>query len=317
VGLPIPSGVEVDQVQRVLVTGATGFVGGRVARRLRSLGHEVAALVRSPTEELDELGIQQHVVALQDLEGIQRVGADADAIVHAAATADPETAQEVNVGGSRAVAGAALLSGLRLVHVSTTSVYDLEAAPTLVVDERHPLVARDGAASPVSSSGSAYATTKAHAEREVVRAVRNGLAGAILRPPAVLGAGPTSTWGTRVPRRIRDGAGPAIAGESTFGWVHVEDLVDTVVATLDTDTEVIRGLTANVVGGHVPFSTYRGEVARFLGDVPPPPPDPDRVWRGRYSTAQLVQTLDVRPSRTFEDAVSEIRASWRDGEPDA
>jgi hypothetical protein len=58
-------------------------------------------------------------------------------------------------------------------------------------------------------------------------------------------------------------------------------------------------------------------VERFLGDVPPPPPDPDRVWRGRYSTAQLVQTLDVRPRRTFEDAMAEIRASWRDGEPDA
>lgn len=302
---------------KVLVTGATGFVGGRIARRLRGAGDEVVALVRTPSDELEELGVDQRGVDLHDLEGIREVGADADAIVHTAATADPDTAHEVNVTGTRAIAGAALLSELRLVHVSTTSVYDLDATSDGTVDEGHPLVGRDGEASPVSSSGSAYATTKAHAEHAVVRAVRNGLAGAILRPPAVLGAGPTSTWGTRVPRRIRDGDGPAIAGESTFGWVHVEDLVDAVVAALAADPEVIRGLTANVVGGHVPFARYRDEVASFLGDVPPPPPDPDRVWRGSYSTAALVQTLDVRPSRTFEDAMSEIRASWKDREPDA
>lgn len=312
-----PHHLEVERVAKMLVTGATGFVGGRIARRLRAGGHEVVALVRTRSQALDELGAEQRVVDLHDLEAIQQIGADADAIVHAAATADPDTAHEVNVVVTRAVAGAALLSDLRLVHISTTSVYDLDETSNGIVDERHPLVGRDGEASPVSSSGSAYATTKAHAEREVVRAVRNGLAGAILRPPAVLGAGPTSTWGTRVPRRIRDGEGPAIAADSTFGWVHVEDLVEAVVATLDADPEVIRGLTANVVGGHVPFATYRDEVAAFLGDVPAPPPDPDRVWRGSYSTAQLVQTLDVRPSRSFEDAMSEIRASWKDREPDA
>jgi 2-alkyl-3-oxoalkanoate reductase len=304
-------------VKKVLVTGATGFVGGRIVRRLRETGHEVIALVRSPSDTLADLGAEQRIVGLRDLEGVQRAGDQADAIVHAAATADPATARTVNVAGTRAVAGAALLSDLRLVHLSTTSVYALDDARDGDVDERHPLVGRDGEASPVSSSGSAYATTKAHAEEEVVRAVRNGLVGVILRPPAVLGAGRTSTWGTRVPRRIRDGEGPPIASESTFGWVHVEDLVDAVVAALAADPEVVRGLTANVVGGHEPFSAYRDGVVGFLDDVPPPPPDPDRVWRGRYCTAQLVQTLDVRPRRTFEEAMAEIRASWEDGEPDA
>jgi 2-alkyl-3-oxoalkanoate reductase len=305
-------------VKKVLVTGATGFVGGRIVRRLRETGHGVIALVRAPSDDLGDLGAEQRIVGLRDLEGVQRAGEQADAIVHAAATADPATAQAVNVAGTRAVAGAALLSDLRLIHLSTTSVYDLDVASEGgVIAEGHPLVGRDGDASPISSSGSAYATTKAHAEEEVIRAVRNGLVGVILRPPAVLGAGRTSTWGTRVPRRIRDGEGPAIAGESTFGWVHVEDLVDAIVAALTVDPEVVRGLTANVVGGHVPFSAYRDGVTGFLGDVPPPPPDPDRVWRGHYRTAQLVQTLDVRPRRTFEEAMAEIRSSWEDGEPDA
>jgi nucleoside-diphosphate-sugar epimerase len=304
-------------VGTVVVTGATGFVGSRVVRRLRGRGDEVVAIVRSPSDELDELGAEQRIVALDDLEGIQRAARSAGAIVHAAATADPDRAHQVNVVGTRAVAGAALLSQLRLVHLSTTSVYDLAAVGDRDVDERCPLVARNGDAPLVSSSGSAYATTKAQAEDAVVRAVRDGLVGVILRPPAVLGAGPTSTWGTRVPRRIAAGQGPSIAGESTFGWVHVEDLVDAVLAALDADPEVIRGLTANVVGGHVPFATYREAVTSFLGDVPEPEPEPDGVWGGRYGTAQLRQTLNVRPSRTFDEAMREIRSRWPDGGPDA
>lgn len=304
----------------VVVTGATGFVGGRLARRLRARGDAVVAFVRTPSATLDDLGVDQRTVDLHDLEGIQAAAEEtgAGAIVHAAAVAGPDeaTAHEVNVNGTRAVAGAALLSGLRLVHISTTSVYDLVATGDGEVDENAPRVARDSDPL-ISSSGSAYATTKAVAEDEVLRAVGSGLVGVVLRPPAVLGAGPTSTWGTRVPRRIRDGEPPGIAGESNFGWVHVEDLVDATLAALDADPEVVRGLVANVVAGHVPFATYRDAVRGFLGDVPPLGPEPDTVWRGRYATGQLVQTLDVAPRRTFDEAMTEIAKSWQDGDPSA
>jgi 2-alkyl-3-oxoalkanoate reductase len=301
-------------VSRVLVTGATGFVGGRVVRRLHGRGDEVIAIVRSPSDDLADLGIEQRIVPLGDLEGLQQAGRAADAFVHTAAVAGPDhaTAHRVNVEGTQAVAGAALLSGQRFVHVSTTSVYDLGRIGDVLVREDAPLVSRDGEAPPTSSSGSAYATTKAAAEDAVTRAVRTGLVGAILRPPAVLGAGPTSTWGTRVPTRIRDGEGPAIHPESTFGWVHVEDLVDAVVAALDADPEVVRGLTVNVVGGHVPFGTYRDEVASWFEDAPPSPEPDAAPWRGSYATDQLPANLAVRPDRSFEAAMQEIADQWQE-----
>ncbi|MEX1178553.1 MAG: NAD(P)-dependent oxidoreductase [Nitriliruptor sp.] len=301
----------------VLVTGATGFVGGRIARRLAARGDDVVAVVRSPSDELDALDVEQRIVPLGDLEGLQQAGRRASAVVHAAATAGPDhaTAHAVNVDGTQAVAGAALLAGQRLIHISTTSVYDLAATGDREVREDDPLVARDGEAPPTSSSGSAYATTKAAAEDVVTLAIRNGLVGTILRPPAVLGAGPTSTWGTRVPARIRDGQAPAIRPESTFGWVHVEDLVDAVVAALDADAEVVRGLTANVVGGHVTFGDYRDAVVAFLGQVPDTAPEPGPIWRGRYATVNLTATLDVRPSRSFDAAMAEIADSWQGGTP--
>ncbi len=299
----------------VLVTGATGFIGGRVVRRLRDRGDEVVAIVRSPSDELDELGVDQRLVALTDLEGVQHAAENAHAIVHTAATTDPDVAQRVNVDATRAVVGAALVSGLRLVHLSTTSVYDLPRSGDEVVQETAPLVPRDGDAPPTSSSGSAYATTKARAEAEVDRAVGSGLVGAVLRPPAVLGAGPTSTWGTRVPRRIAAGEGPAIAAGSTFAFVHVEDLVDSVVAALDADPEAVRGLTVNVVGGHVTFGDYRGAVVDLLPHAPEPPPDPPHTWQGRYATTAVSATLGVDLTRTFHEAMDEIAASWADGDP--
>jgi 2-alkyl-3-oxoalkanoate reductase len=306
-------------VGAVLVTGATGFVGGRLARRLRERGDEVIAVVRQPSDALAELDVDQRQVALGDLEGIQTAAAGAEAIVHAAAVAGPDlpTARAVNVDGTRAVVGAALISGLRLVHLSTTSVYDLEAARDTTIDEDAPRVRADGEAPPTSSSGNAYATTKSAAEVEVERAVANGLVGAILRPPAVLGAGPTSTWGTRVPRRIRDGDGPAIAARSTFGFVHVDDLGDATLASLDADPEVVRGLTVNVVGGHVTFGDYRDAITRLLPHAPPPPPEPDAAWTGRYDTHRLAGTFDLQLTRSFEDALEEIAASWQDGDPGA
>lgn len=299
----------------VVVTGATGFVGDRLVRRLRDRGEHVVALVRSPSADLDALDVEQRVVPLGDLEGIQQAATGAHAIVHTAATADATHAHATNVDGTRAVTGAALVSGLRLLHVSTTAVYDIDAATHDLIDEDAPRVARDGDAPPTSSAGSAYATTKALAEIEVERAVANGLVGAILRPPAVLGAGPTSTWGTRVPRRIRDGQPPAIATATTFGFVHVDDLVDAVVAGLDADAEVVRGLTVNVVSGHVPFGTYRDAVAAFLPSAPPPGDEPPTTWTGRYAIDRLRQTFDLRLERTFDEAMAEIAASWADGDP--
>jgi 2-alkyl-3-oxoalkanoate reductase len=177
-------------------------------------------------------------------------------------------------------------------------------------------VAEDAPLVVATSSGgdvAPYALTKAEAEAEVVRAVAEGLSAQILRPPAVLGAGPTSTWGTRVPTRYRDGELPRAPPATTFGYVHVEDLVDAVLASLATPGET---RTCNVVGGHTTFGDYLAALRTFLarpaGHLLGEPGGP---WRGRYATARL-RALGVQPQRTFEEAMDEIAASWSEGDPD-
>jgi nucleoside-diphosphate-sugar epimerase len=299
----------------IVVTGATGFVGGRIARRLHGQGTRVVALGRREDPALAELGVLQVVADLTDVDDLGRAlaGVEVSAIVHAAATAGPDldAVRAVNRDGTRAVARAALaLGGARLVHVSTTAVYDLDALGDVEVAEDAPLVT---AASWPDATVVPYALTKAEAEAEVVAAAAEGLSAQILRPPAVLGAGPTSTWGTRVPRRFRDGELPPRPPATTFGWVHVEDLVDAVLAAAGSE----RRETCNVVGGHRTFGDYLTALRAFL-DAPAAADaaSPEPPWRGRYATGQLTSVLGVDPVRSFEDAMDEIAASWADGDPD-
>ena len=75
-----------DRVMRCALTGATGFVGGALARQLRRRGDEVVALVRDPARSthLSDLGIQLVNGDLGDLDSLDRLCADADALFHVA-----------------------------------------------------------------------------------------------------------------------------------------------------------------------------------------------------------------------------------------
>jgi 2-alkyl-3-oxoalkanoate reductase len=295
---------------RVLITGATGFVGGRIARRYVQRGDEVTALVRTASAALDEIGI------LQLDGGFEAVNADLcagmDLIVHAAAGTGPDVdlARTVNQAGTARMVDASLAAGVpRFVHISTTSVYDRTDRGDAELGEDSPLVVAGDGPDEVSP----YALTKAEAEHEVTRAVEAGLSAVILRPPAILGAAPTSTWGTRVPRRVQRGEPLPIHPDTTFGWVHIDDLVDVVVAAGSSGDVFV----ANVVGGHVPFRTYLDAVATILPDQPPMPVAPDAApWRGRYATRRAPTILGTPLQRRFEDAMDEIADSWRAGDPE-
>jgi 2-alkyl-3-oxoalkanoate reductase len=304
---------------RVLLTGATGFVGGRLAARLTRLGHEVVAPVRRRDDHLAALGVEQHLGGFEAVTpGLLH---DAEVIVHAAATAGPDldAVAAVNVEGTRRVLQAAVEAGTpRLVHVSTTSVYADPSEDVRVVDEDAPLVAGD------DQDAAPYARTKADADR-LLLTTPAGAAVVILRPPAVLGAGATSTWGTRVPTAIAEGRGFSAPRARTFAFVHVDDLVDAIVAAAALDAaahtppaEAPTGqpLVANVVGGHVTVGEYLDAVVALLDrDLPARPGTDEPAWSGRYATDRLPRLLGVAPHRSFRAGMAEIAAAWASGPP--
>ena len=243
-----------------LVTGATGFIGGRLAERLAREGHPVRCLARasSDTSRLEELDVQIAVGDLRSASSLARAVAGCDHVFHCAAlVSDWATTEEIvgaNVEGTRnlleASAGASVR---RFVHLSTTDVYG------------HP----DGAAIDEAYTATRfrnwYAQTKLEAEAEVRRMEReSALEAVVLRPATVYGPGSTDVIG-EIARAIQGGHMLLIDhGRAVAGLCYVENLID--AALLALRHEAAPGHAFNVSDGlEVTWKQLTDDLAEGLG----------------------------------------------------
>jgi oxidoreductase len=211
-----------------LLTGATGFIGGRLARRLVADGYAVRCLARasSDTARLRELGVQIAVGDLIDARSLAGAVVGCEHVLHCAAqVSDWATTAEiaaVNVTGTRnlleACAGASVR---RFVHMSTTDVYGHPGRTQ--IDETHT----------ATRFGNWYAQTKLEAEREVRRmAAASSLEAVIVRPATVYGSGSKDVIG-EIARAIRGRHMLLVDhGRAVAGLCYVENLVDATVLAL-------------------------------------------------------------------------------------
>ena len=178
-------------MQRVLVTGAAGYVGRNTVRALRARGLAVRGLVRSAASRavVEAAGGEAAEGDLLAPASLEAACADVEAIVHAAAATDhgngaagaADAQAQVNVGGTQALLDAARKAGVRrIVHVSSEAVL-ATGRPLRNVDENTPIPAR--LAGP-------YSRTKAAAE-QVVRTAA-GLEAIVVRPRLVWGRDDTT-----------------------------------------------------------------------------------------------------------------------------
>ncbi len=269
------------------ITGASGFVGGRLADRLMGLGIPVRALVRRD-EQVGRLQARGIHALLGDLTRAQTL-TDAlracGVVFHCAAWMGRPFAREaavaVNVEGTRRLLTAALHAGVpRFVHVSTISVYGPTTAD--VIDEQTPLW-------PLGL----YRETKIGAEREVRAAHRLGLATVILRPGQIFGPEDTG-WSPAAIRLLRRGVPVVVDGGRGFCYpIYIENLVDALVSAGEVNDAV--GEVMNLADGDVPwrefFGFYAAMVGRGLRSVP--------SWAVRFITvgAEIVSSLARRPPR--------------------
>lgn len=211
-----------------LVTGATGFIGGRLARRLVQEGYPVRCLVRasSDTSLLEELDVQIAVGDLTSASSLARAVAGCHHVFHCGAlVSDWATTQEVtaiNVGGTRNLLEAAVGASVqRFIHFSSTDVYG------------HP----DGAAIDESYAATRfrnwYAQTKLDAEAEVRRVEKtDALDTVVLRPATVYGPGSKDVIG-EIARAIQGRHMLLIDhGRAVAGLCYVENLMDAALLAL-------------------------------------------------------------------------------------
>ncbi len=183
--------VNLGSGDRVLVTGASGFIGSAVTRQLVAREQEVVALVEpgADTGNLDGLDVKQVVGDLRNPDSVRKVVSGCRAVFHVAAlyrfwASDPDSFYDINVGGTRNVLGAAAEAGVeRMVYTSTVGTLGLEhvSGAGSSADER--------SFPDVRHLYGSYKRSKYVAEHEVLRAIAEGLDASLVLPTFPLGPG--------------------------------------------------------------------------------------------------------------------------------
>lgn len=248
-----------DLPRTALITGATGFAGAALARRLRAAGCNVRVLVRS-AEKLRDQGLQDLDCvegSVTDPEAVDRAVAGVDTVFHLAAVyregglAD-DVYREVHVRGTELMCEAALRHGVqRFVHCSTVGVHGhIESPPA---DEGYRV-----------SPGDIYQQTKWEGEQTAWRFYRaNRLALSVVRPTAIFGA-----EDERLLKLFRLANRNRIIllgnGDIYYHLVHVEDLVRGFVLAARVPEAVGE---AFIIGGddYLTLNALVSRVAAWLG----------------------------------------------------
>jgi nucleoside-diphosphate-sugar epimerase len=207
---------------RFLVTGASGFIGGRLAQRLVESGHRVKLLARNPDKLAPSLRSNCDIVR-GDLEDIHTLGdavIDTTVIFHCAANVKTWDSQEAyfaaNVSGVENLLStiAAVNPNLfRLVYLSTVDVYGF---PLIPCDE-------EGA---LTGMGFSYGETKLKGETLVrTRGDLQGIPYTILRPANVIGPG--SQLISRIGSELKSGVMLKIdGGRANAGLIYIDNLIE-------------------------------------------------------------------------------------------
>ncbi len=244
----------------ILLTGASGFIGSRLAGRLSEEGRAVRCLVRSSsdTSALADLSVELATGALGDEGSLRRAADGCELLVHCAAlVSDWATVGEIraaNVDGTRNLLAAAAAAGARrVVHISTTDVYGHPGSGPLDEDRRP------------AAFANWYAQTKLEAEGEV-RAARVPEK-AILRPATVYGPGSEEVVG-EIARAIEGGHMLLVdRGRALAGLCYIENLIDAIVLALE--RPLAAPGTFNVTDEvPVTWAAFAGDLARGLGAPP-------------------------------------------------
>jgi dihydroflavonol-4-reductase len=252
---------------KAFITGATGFIGGHVARKLRERGDDVVALVRSPDKAgaLRALGCELVAGDLSDGDAIKRGTAGCDACFHIGAmykVGIPKSAHpamfDANVLGTERVIDAAVEGGAsRIVYVSTGNVYGNTRRK--VVDESY-----ERPQPPEFLSY--YDETKWMAHKVATDRIAKGAPVVIAMPGGVYGPDDPSELGNLIDQTRTGKLKLRMFPDAGFNFVYVEDLADGILAVHDQGR---LGESYNLAGQQGTLGDLIDKTAALAGRKPP------------------------------------------------
>lgn len=244
----------------VLVTGATGFIGGALAARLASGGSRVRVLARRPerADALREGGMEVLRGDLADPESLRGTCEGMEIVFHCAAWLGTpyvwQTAHAVNVLGTRAVAEEALRAGVgRFVHLSSIAVYGPVRS------------GRVTEASPLWKGVELYGDSKIMAEEALAEVRARGLDAVITRPGMVYG--PRSRgWTIRAVDWVNQGRPAMVNGGRGYARpIFIENLVDALIVCA---VRPVVGEAFTLIDANMPWRDYLDLYGRMVGKKP-------------------------------------------------
>lgn len=210
------------QMKKVLVTGATGFVGSHLVKRLIEDNHDVRALVRKG-RDISKFDSRVEIVYgdIIDPHSLDDATRNIDIVYHSAAIVReagvPDSLfYEVNVKGTENLIEASLRNGIkRFIHISTCGVHG---------DVQNPPAREDSPFNPEDI----YQKTKIESERLVMDFRKKGLPAVIIRPAGIYGPGDTRLL--KLFKLIKERKFFMVGdGRTLFHLVYIDDLIDALI----------------------------------------------------------------------------------------
>ncbi len=285
---------------KVFITGASGFIGSRIAERFVRNRDELILLLRDPSKS--PFGTERNVRIIKGditdrsrlLEGMK----GSEVVYHLAAftgpwSKDPSLPYMINVTGTVNVLEAALSNSVRkLVFTSTCGTLGYSANGSII----------DETASGVTSYCTLYEMTKAEAEKKVIEYSAAGLDAVIVNPSRIYGPGPLTkgnsltkiiNWYIRGLWRFIPGS-----GNSVGNYVFIDDVVEGHILAADKGN---RGERYILGGSNLSF----GELFKITGEVSGMPRKMIKIpVRAMKSAAWMMETISkafgIPPSITEE-----------------
>lgn len=304
---------------RLFVTGASGYIGRALCRRLQADGHEVRALVRpsSRTESLEGAGVELFRGDVADRPSLREGMSGADAVVHAAAELDlegpPGRMETVNVLGAENVASLASRLGVpRLLAIGSVACWGGSPADGRLADEDTPVL---------RPFPTRYAETKHRGDRAIRSWSARGLATVTVHPSLVYGPPGKREGANALLGQLFRGRLPALVGaDRKTSWVFLDDLVDGLTRALE---RAAPGSVYLMAGEAVTVRELAAKVAA-LGGAPAPRREVSLAaarWylllatpffrlRGRRPPIPRPQLASLERHWAFDDARARRELDW-------